>query len=74
MPAQAAGASATRDSHTRRVRALHWFRGDLRLADNTALATAAARAGELGFVFVLDERRRMALMRFEEARRAAALE
>jgi deoxyribodipyrimidine photo-lyase len=38
------------------VRALHWFRADLRLADNTALAAAAARATELGFLFVLDER------------------
>jgi deoxyribodipyrimidine photo-lyase len=37
------------------VRALHWFRADLRLADNTALAAAAARAGELGFLFVLDD-------------------
>jgi len=37
------------------VRALHWFRGDLRLADNTALAAAAARAGELGLLFVLDD-------------------
>jgi deoxyribodipyrimidine photo-lyase len=38
------------------VRALHWFRADLRLADNTALAAAAARARELGFLYVLDER------------------
>ena len=37
------------------MRALHWFRADLRLADNTALAAAAARAGELGFLFVLDD-------------------
>jgi deoxyribodipyrimidine photo-lyase len=37
------------------VRALHWFRADLRIADNTALAAAAARAGELGFLFVLDD-------------------
>jgi deoxyribodipyrimidine photo-lyase len=38
------------------VRALHWFRADLRLADNTALAAAAGCAQELGFLFVLDER------------------
>jgi deoxyribodipyrimidine photo-lyase len=36
------------------VRALHWFRGDLRLADNTALAAAAGRASEIGFLFVHD--------------------
>jgi len=37
------------------VRALHWFRADLRLADNTALAACAARADEIGFLFVLDD-------------------
>jgi deoxyribodipyrimidine photo-lyase len=37
------------------VRALHWFRGDLRLADNTALVAAASRAAALGFLFVLDD-------------------
>jgi deoxyribodipyrimidine photo-lyase len=37
------------------VRALHWFRGDLRLADNTALARAAAEAERIGFLFVLDD-------------------
>jgi deoxyribodipyrimidine photo-lyase len=36
------------------MRALHWFRNDLRLHDNTALA-AAARAGELIPVFVFDD-------------------
>jgi deoxyribodipyrimidine photo-lyase len=38
------------------VRALHWFRSDLRLRDNTALAAAATRADELACVFVLDDR------------------
>jgi deoxyribodipyrimidine photo-lyase len=37
------------------VRALHWFRADLRLADNTALAACAARADEIAFLFVLDD-------------------
>jgi deoxyribodipyrimidine photo-lyase len=37
------------------VRALHWFRSDLRLADNTALAVAAVRASQLGLLFVLDD-------------------
>jgi deoxyribodipyrimidine photo-lyase len=37
------------------VNVLHWFRGDLRLADNTALAAAASAAGRIGFLFVLDE-------------------
>ncbi len=37
------------------MRALHWFRSDLRLADNAALC-AAARAERLTPVFVLDER------------------
>jgi deoxyribodipyrimidine photo-lyase len=38
------------------VRALHWFRNDLRLADNRALAAAAARADSIAFLFVLDPR------------------
>jgi deoxyribodipyrimidine photo-lyase len=37
------------------VRAIHWFRSDLRLRDNTGLAAAAARADELALVFVLDD-------------------
>jgi deoxyribodipyrimidine photo-lyase len=37
-----------------RVRAVHWFRNDLRLRDNTALAEAASRASELVLLFVLD--------------------
>jgi deoxyribodipyrimidine photo-lyase len=36
--------------------ALHWFRNDLRLRDNTALAAAAHGADALVPVFVLDER------------------
>jgi len=36
------------------MRAVHWFRNDLRLSDNTAL-TAAARATELTCLFVLDD-------------------
>jgi deoxyribodipyrimidine photo-lyase len=36
--------------------AIHWFRNDLRLRDNTALAEACARADALLPVFVLDER------------------
>ncbi len=38
------------------MRALHWFRNDLRLRDNTALAAAATRASLLLPVFVLDDR------------------
>lgn len=38
------------------MRALHWFRSDLRLRDNTALAAAAGRAEALACVFVLDDR------------------
>jgi deoxyribodipyrimidine photo-lyase len=38
------------------MRALHWFRADLRLRDNRALAAAAASAGSIAFLFVLDER------------------
>jgi deoxyribodipyrimidine photo-lyase len=37
-------------------RALHWFRSDLRLRDNTGLAAAAAGAREVALLFVLDER------------------
>ncbi len=36
------------------MRAVHWFRNDLRLHDNTALRAAAARATELIPVFVMD--------------------
>lgn len=36
------------------MRALHWFRNDLRLGDNTALAAAATRAEVLACAFVLD--------------------
>jgi len=38
------------------VRAIHWFRSDLRLRDNTALAEAAARPEEIALVFVFDDR------------------
>jgi deoxyribodipyrimidine photo-lyase len=38
------------------VRALHWFRSDLRLRDNTALCAAAAHADHLACVFVFDPR------------------
>jgi deoxyribodipyrimidine photo-lyase len=38
------------------VRALHWFRSDLRVADNTALRAAAERAERLACVFVFDDR------------------
>jgi len=37
------------------VRALHWFRNDLRLDDNRALARAAEAADELLLVFVFDD-------------------
>ena len=37
-------------------RGLHWFRNDLRLQDNTALASLAARADQWLPVFVLDPR------------------
>jgi deoxyribodipyrimidine photo-lyase len=40
----------------RRERVVHWFRSDLRLRDNTALAAAARRADALALLFVLDER------------------
>lgn len=36
------------------MRAVHWFRNDLRLEDNTALAAACAGADELVPLFVLD--------------------
>ena len=39
-----------------RLRALHWFRSDLRVRDNTALRAAAERADELACVFVFDPR------------------
>ncbi|MDJ0847367.1 MAG: deoxyribodipyrimidine photo-lyase [Myxococcota bacterium] len=38
------------------IRALHWFRSDLRLRDNTALAEAARRGDELVALFVFDTR------------------
>ncbi len=38
------------------VRAIHWFRHDLRLRDNAALCEAAARCDELIPLFVLDDR------------------
>jgi deoxyribodipyrimidine photo-lyase len=38
------------------VRGLHWFRSDLRIADNTALAALAERAEQWLPVFVLDPR------------------
>ena len=37
------------------ARAIHWFRNDLRIADNTAFADACRRAGALAPVFVLDD-------------------
>ncbi len=37
------------------MRALHWFRSDLRLRDNRALAEAAGRAERLVCAFVLDD-------------------
>jgi deoxyribodipyrimidine photo-lyase len=36
------------------MRIVHWFRNDLRLRDNTALAAAASRAVELLPVFIID--------------------
>ena len=38
------------------MRALHWFRSDLRLRDNAALAEAASRGERLVCAFVLDDR------------------
>ena len=37
------------------MRVIHWFRSDLRIADNTALAEACRRAEALAPVFVLDD-------------------
>ena len=37
-------------------RGLHWFRNDLRVSDNTALAEAARTSDALALLFVLDER------------------
>ena len=37
------------------MRVIHWFRSDLRIEDNTALAAACARGSELVPVFVLDD-------------------
>ncbi len=37
------------------MRILHWFRGDLRLRDNTALRAAAGRADELALLFIFDD-------------------
>jgi deoxyribodipyrimidine photo-lyase len=48
-------ASAAGPSHTARVNAVHWFRADLRLADNTALAEAARCSEGLACLFVLDD-------------------
>ena len=49
------------------MRVIHWFRNDLRIADNIALAAACVRADALAPVFVLDdtllERHREALPR-----------
>jgi deoxyribodipyrimidine photo-lyase len=39
-----------------RSRALHWFRSDLRVRDNTALRAAAAGGQQLACVFVFDPR------------------
>ena len=37
------------------MRAIHWFRNDLRIGDNTALTDACRRADALAPVFVLDD-------------------
>src|SRR5262245_1120399 len=37
------------------MRAIHWFRNDLRLADNAALSAAASRADELIPAFIIDD-------------------
>ena len=37
------------------MRAIHWFRSDLRIEDNAALAAACRRAGALAPVFVQDD-------------------
>jgi len=38
------------------MRVIHWFRSDLRLHDNTALALAVSKASELVPLFILDQR------------------
>jgi deoxyribodipyrimidine photo-lyase len=48
--------SLARTAERSSVRAVHWFRSDLRMQDNTALAAAASRAGALVPLFVLDDR------------------
>ena len=47
------------------MRVIHWFRSDLRIEDNAALAAACAKASELVPVFVLDD---TLLARHREAR------
>ena len=37
------------------MRVIHWFRSDLRIADNTAFAAACRRADALASVFVMDD-------------------
>jgi deoxyribodipyrimidine photo-lyase len=37
------------------MRAIHWFRSDLRLTDNTGLTTACAKASEVLPLYVLDD-------------------
>ena len=37
------------------MRVIHWFRSDLRVEDNTALAASYRRGHELAPVFVLDD-------------------
>ncbi len=49
------------------MRAIHWFRSDLRLRDNTARAVAAVRVDEMAVVFPIDDR----LLRYQAARRRA---
>src|SRR5450432_3086572 len=48
-------APPARHREARRLTILHWFRRDLRIADNTALAHAARDAGRVIPVFVLDD-------------------
>ncbi len=43
-------------SQTGPVNVVHWFRGDLRLSDNVALAAAARDGARIAFLFVVDER------------------
>ncbi len=52
------------------MRVIHWFRNDLRLHDNTALATACGRADALLPVFVVDPQ---LLTRHRSARRRSYL-